>query len=117
MALVCHLLEHSTIDVFFILVSVSIEVVSEREGAFTVTCTATGEFSSSSLTGPGLGEALQLQAEEIAGQNIYSVTSDTLFGRSNGDTYTCTTTNDASSKVSSVVLAGTIMMLLQSLIS
>ena len=105
-------------DVFFILVSVSIEVVSEREGAFTVTCTATGEFSTSSLTGPGLGDALQLQAEEIAGQNIYSVTSDTLFGRSNGDTYTCTATNDVSSKVSSVVLAGTYnMKLLQSLVS
>ena len=91
--------------------SVSIEVVSEREGTFTVTCTATGgTLSTSSLTGPGLGGGgLQLQAEGgigRTGQNTYSVTSGTLSEQSNGDTYTCTATNDVPSPDSSTVLAG-----------
>ena len=93
--------------------SVSIEVVSEREGTFRVTCTATGgtlDLSTSSLTGPGLGGGnLELQAEGSigrTGQNTYSVTSGTLSEQSNGDTYTCTATNDVSSPDSSTVLAG-----------
>ena len=93
-------------------VSVFIEVVSGRDGTFNVTCTATGgTLSTSSLTGPGLGGGgLQLQAEGSigrTGQNTYSVTTDTLSGQSNGDTYTCTATNDVSSPDSSTVLAGT----------
>ena len=77
-----------------------------------MTCTATGgTLSTSSLTGPGLGgRGLQLQAEGSigrTGQNTYSVTSDTLSGRSNGDTYSCTAINDVSSSESSRVLAGT----------
>ena len=95
-------------------VSVSIGVVSGRQGTFTVTCTATGGIlSTSSLTGPGLGSGgLQLQAEGSlgrTGQNTYSVTSDTLSGRSNGDTYTCRAMNDVSSPMSSVVLEGMIL--------
>ena len=91
--------------------SASIEVVSGRERTFRVTCTATGgTLSTSSLTGPGLGGGgLQLQAEGSigrTGQNTYSVTSDTLSGRSNGDTYTCTVMNDVSSPEIGRVLAG-----------
>ena len=92
-------------------ISVSIGVVSTREGIFRVTCRATGgTLSTSSLTGPGLGGGdLQLQAEGSIGrigQNNYSVTSDTLSGQSNGDTYTCTAMNNVSSPENSTVLAG-----------
>ena len=79
-----------------------------------MTCTATGgTLSTSSLTGPGLGGGLELQAVGSigrTGQNTYSVTSDTLSGQSNGDTYTCTAMNDVSSPETSVVLAGMIVM-------
>ena len=58
-----------------------------------MTCTASGgTVVSSSLTGPG-GVDLALQpVGDIGrtGQNTYSVTSETLSGRSNGDTYHCT---------------------------
>ena len=58
-----------------------------------MTCTASGgTVVSSSLTGPG-GVDLVLQPVESigrTGQNTYSVTSGTLSGRSNGDTYQCT---------------------------
>ena len=97
-------------------VSASIGVVSGREGTFTVTCTATGgTLSTGSLTGPGLGGGgLQLQSEGSigrTGQNTYSVTSDTLSGQSNGDTYTCRAMNNVSSPMSSVVLQGIYDML------
>ena len=92
----------------------SIGVLSGREGTlstFRVTCTATGgTLSTISLTGPGLGGGgLQLQAEGSigrTGQNTYSVTSGTLSGQSNGDTYMCTAMNDVSSPEISAVLAG-----------
>ena len=92
-------------------VSMSIEVVSGRNGTFRVTCTATGgTLSNSSLTGPGLdGGGLQLQAEGSigrTGQNMYSITSDTLSGQSNGDNYTCAATNNVSSPEMSKELAG-----------
>ena len=91
--------------------SASIGVVSGREGTFIVTCRATGgTLSTSSLTGPGLVVGgLQLQAEgsiRRTGQNTYSVTSSTLSGQSNGDTYTCTGMNDVSSPEIREVLAG-----------
>ena len=91
--------------------TLSIEVVSGREGTFRVTCTATGgTLSTSSLTGPGLGGGgLQLQAEGSigrTGQNTYSVTSDTLSGQSNGSNYTCMAVNDVSSPETSAVLTG-----------
>ena len=94
--------------------SVSIGVVSGREGTFRVTCTATGgTLSTSSLTGPGLGGGgLQLQTEGSigrTGQNTYSVTSDTLSGHSNGDTYTCTAMNNVSSPETRELLAGIYM--------
>ena len=58
-----------------------------------MTCTASGgTVVSSSLTGHG-GVALELQPMGTigrTGQNIYSVTSGTLSGRSNGDIYHCT---------------------------
>ena len=75
-----------------------------------MTCTATGgNLSTSSLTGPGLGGGLELQAEGSigrTGQNTYSVTSDTLSGPSNGSNYTCRAMNDVSSPEISAVLAG-----------
>ena len=75
---------------------VSIDVVSAREGTFTVTCTSSGgTVLSSSLIGPG-GLALELQPvgnRMYMGQDTYSVTTDTLNGGSDGDTYSCTASN------------------------
>ena len=57
-----------------------------------MTCTASGgTVVSSSLTGP---EGVDLELQPVGsilrtGQNTYSVTSGTLSGRSNGDTYNC----------------------------
>ena len=74
-------------------VDVTINVESSRQGVFTVTCTASGgTVVRSSLTGPG-GVDLVLQPVGSigrTGQNTYSVTSGTLSGRSNGDTFQCT---------------------------
>ena len=85
---------HSFFFVFTVTsVDVTINVVSSRQGTFTVTCTASGgTVVSSSLTGPG-GVALTLQPVGSigrTGQNSYSVSSVTLSGRSNGYTYQCT---------------------------
>ena len=70
-------------------VSVTFNVLSSRQGTFSVTCTASGgTVVSSSLTGPG-GVDLELQPVVSigrTGQNTYSITSGTLSGRSNGDT-------------------------------
>ena len=91
----------------------SIGVMSGRERTFKVTCTATGAtLSTSSLTGPGLGGGgLQLQAVGSigrTGKNTYSVTSGTLLGQSNGDTYSCKVMrNNVSVTASSTVLTGT----------
>ena len=64
-----------------------------------MTCTASGgTVVSNSLTGPG-GVAHELQPVGSigrTGQNTYSVPSDTLSGRSNGDTYQCTAAADLS---------------------
>ena len=92
-------------------VSVSIGVVSRREGTFNVTCRATGgTLSTSSLTGPGLGgEGLQLQPVGSIGRtgtNIYTANSGILSRQSNGATYTCTAMNDVSSPEMTTVLAG-----------
>ena len=79
---------------------VAINVMSSRQGTFTVTCTASGgTVVSSSLTGPG-GVALELQPVGSigrTGQNTYSVASGILSGRSNGDTYQCTAADEVSS--------------------
>ena len=65
-----------------------------------MTCTASGgTVVSSSLTGPG-GVDLELQpmgSIERTGQNTYSVTSGTLSGRNDGDTYQCTAAANLSS--------------------
>ena len=92
-------------------VSVSIGVVSEREGTFGVTCRATGgTLSTSSLTGPGLsGGGLQLQAVGSigrTGQNTYYANSGILSRQSNGSTYTCTAMNNVSSPEMTTMLAG-----------
>jgi len=77
-------------------VDVSIDVVSAREGTFTVTCTSSGgTVLSSSLTGPGDLD-LELQpvgTPQYRGQDTYSVTTGTLNGGSDGDTYNCTASN------------------------
>ena len=81
-------------------VDITINVVSSRQGTFTVTCTASGgTVVSSSLTGPGGVELEPLPVGSIGrtGQNTYSVTSGTLSGRSNGDTYQCTAAANLSS--------------------
>ena len=76
-----------------------------------MTCTAYGgTVVSSSLTGPG-GVNLALQPVGNigrTGQNTYSVTSDTLSGRSNGDIYQCTAAAAVSSPhpIDSEVLRG-----------
>ena len=65
-----------------------------------MTCTASGgTVVSSLLTGPG-GVDLVLQPVGSigrTGQNIHTVTSRTLSGRSNGDTYQCTAAANLSS--------------------
>ena len=81
-------------------VAVTINVVSSRQGTFTVTCTASGgTVVLSSLTGPG-GVDLELQPMGDIGRtghNTYSITSGILSGRSNGDTYQCTAEDEVSS--------------------
>ena len=78
---------------------VSIDVVSAREGTFTVTCTSSGgTVLSSSLTGPG-GLDLELQpvgTPQYRGQDTYRATTGTLTGASDGDTYSCTASNGVS---------------------
>ena len=63
-------------------VTVTINVVSSRQGLFTVTCTASGgTVVSSSLTGPG-GVDIELQPVGSigrTGQNTYYVISSTLL--------------------------------------
>ena len=74
-------------------VDITINVLSSRQGTFTVICTASGgTVVSSSLTGPG---RVDLELQPVGsigriGQNIHSVTSGTLSGRRNGDMYQCT---------------------------
>ena len=57
-----------------------------------MTCTASGgTVVSSSLTGPGVDLELQpMGSIGRAGENFYSVTSGTLSGKSDGDSYQCT---------------------------
>ena len=92
-------------------VDITINMVSSRQGTFTVTCTASGgTVVSSSLTGLG-GVDLELQPVGSigrTGQNTYSVNSGILSGRSNGDTYQCTAAAAVSSPDSSdsIVLRG-----------
>ena len=82
-------------------VDITISVLS---ATLTVTCTASGgTVVSSSLTGPG-GVDLELRpvgSIRRTGQNTYSVTSEPLSGRSNGDTYRCTAADKVSSPVPS----------------
>ena len=84
---------------------VAINVVLSRQRTFTVTCTASGgTVVSSSLTGPGGVDLVRSIGR--TGQNTYSVTSGTLSGRSNGDTYQCT----AAAAVSSPHLSDSIVL-------
>ena len=90
---------------------IAIEVVSEREGIFRVTCTITGgTLLTSSLTGPGLFGVFERGTRGRTGQNTYSLTTGSLSGRSDGDTYVCTAENGLSSQNSSIVLAGMTMI-------
>ena len=88
----------------------SFEVVSARQGTYTVTCVATGgRLSSSSLTGPGLpSSGVTLQAVGsvgYTGQNAYIGTS-TTFSHSVGAMYDCTARNDVSSPRTTLVITG-----------
>ena len=82
-------------------VDITISVLS---ATLTVTCTASGgTVVGSSLTGPG---EVDLQLRPVGsigrtGHNSYSVTSGTLSGRSDGDTYRCTATDKVSLPVPS----------------
>ena len=65
-----------------------------------MTCTASGgTVVSSFLTGPGEVDLALQPVGSIGrtGQNTYSITSGTLSGRSNGDTYQCTAAANLSS--------------------
>ena len=77
--------------------SVSINVVSAREGTYTVTCTTTGGIVlSGSLTGPGGVNIINFSPVgtlNYRGQDNYTASTGTRTGGSNGDTYQCTSTN------------------------
>jgi len=77
-------------------VDVRIDVISARDGTYSVTCTTTGgTVLSGSLTGPaGLNIPLQpVGTINRRGQDSYSATTGTRTGGSNGDTYQCTASN------------------------
>ena len=81
-------------------VDVRIDVISARDGTYTVTCTTTGgTVLSGSLTGPaGLNIPLQpVGTVNRTGQDSYSATTNNRSGGSDGDTYQCTASNGVSS--------------------
>ena len=77
--------------------SVGINVVSARQGTHTVTCTTTGGIVlSGSLTVPGGMNIINFSpvgTPNYRGQDIYTASTGTRTGGSNGDTYQCTATN------------------------
>ena len=77
--------------------SVSINVVSAREGTHTVTCTTTGGIVlSGSLTGPGGVNIINFSPVgtlNYRGQDSYRASTGTRTGGSDRDTYQCTATN------------------------
>ena len=81
--------------------SVSINVVSAREGTHAVTCTTTGgTVLSGSLTVPGGMNIINFSTvgtRNYRGQDSYRASTGTRTGGSNGDTYQCTATNGVSS--------------------
>ena len=92
-------------------VTLSVSVVSGREGTYTVTCRTTGGRALSiSLTGPGItgGGGLSVVAEgtrQYRGQDNYTATSNTL-SEEVGSVYTCTASNNVSSPEASLELRG-----------
>ena len=82
----------------------TIDVVSARQGTFTVTCTSSGgTVLNSSLTGPN---GLNLELEPVGtpqymGNDTYRVTTTTLTGASDGDVYYCTASNGVPAPVPS----------------
>ena len=85
--------------------SVSINVVSAREGTYTVTCTTTGgTVLSGSLTGPGgvnITNFSSVGTLNYRGQDSYRASTGTRTGGSDGDIYQCTATNGIPAPVGS----------------
>ena len=90
-------------------VDVRIDVISARDGTYTVSCTTTGgTVLSGSLAGPaGLNIPLQpVGTVNRRGQDSYSATTGTRTGGHNGDTYQCMATNGVSSPDATETLKG-----------
>ena len=84
---------------YIVNVDVVIEVLSARMGTFSVTCTARGgAVLISSLTGPGgvYHELEPVGTPQMRGDDAYSITTRTLSGGNDGDTYQCIATNGVS---------------------
>ena len=88
--------------------NVSIDVVSAREGTFTMTCTATGgTVLDSRFNGVGFAPATLAPVGTLnrRGNDVYSFTTPTIrhvdpdsgFPRGDGDTYFCRASNGLSS--------------------
>ena len=76
----------------------TVDILSAREGIFTVTCTARGgTVLNSSLSGPGgINYELQLVGiQQMRGNDTYSVTTHAISDAINGDTYQCFAGNGA----------------------
>ena len=84
---------------FLVRTSVSINVMSARQGSYmyTVICTTTGgTVLSGSLTGPGGVNIINFSpvgTRNYRGQDSYTASIGTRTGGSDGDTYQCTATN------------------------
>ena len=84
-------------NIFAVTTSVSINLLSAREGIYTVTCTTTGgTVLSGSLTGPGRVNIINFSSvgtRNYRGQDSYRASIGTRTGGGDGDTYQCTATN------------------------
>ena len=82
---------------FLVTASVSINVMSARQGSYTVTCTTTGgTVLFGSLTGPGGVNIINFSpvgTRNYRGNDNYRASTGTRTGGSDGDTYQCTATN------------------------
>ena len=91
---------------FLVTASVSIYVVSAREGTYTVICTTTGgTVLSGFITGPGGVNIINFNpvgTQNYRGQDSYRASTSTRTGGSDGDTYHCTAYNGVPSPDGSV---------------
>lgn len=80
-------------------VDVVLEVVSAKDGIFSVTCTAHGgTVLTSELSVPGgTSHELQLKGtQKRRGDDTYSITLNNVVGGGDGDKYECIATNGVS---------------------